>query len=230
MATVLVEDHGMSHNKRSRTITAGVARAPNRAMYYALGYEKADFDKPMVGIANGHSTITPCNSGLQRLTDAATQALRDAGANPQSFGTPTVSDGMSMGTEGMKYSLVSREVIADCIETCVHAQWMDGVLVIGGCDKNLPGGMIGLARANVPGIYVYGGTIRPGVWKGNALNIVSVFEAVGAFTSGRMAADDFEGIERNACPSSGSCGGMYTANTMSSSLRPWACRCSVRPP
>lgn len=208
----------MSHHRRSRNITRGVARAPNRAMYYALGYEKTDFENPMVGVANGHSTITPCNSGLQRLSDAAAQALKSAGANPQTFGTPTVSDGMSMGTEGMKYSLVSREVIADCIETCVHAQWMDGVLVIGGCDKNLPGGMIGLARANVPGIYVYGGTIRPGVWKGNALNIVSVFEAVGAFTSGRMDAEDFEGIERNACPSSGSCGGMYTANTMSSSF------------
>ncbi len=208
----------MAFNRRSRNITQGVARSPNRAMYYALGYEKADFDKPMVGIANGHSTITPCNSGLQKLADAAIAAVKDAGANPQVFGTPTISDGMSMGTEGMKYSLVSREVIADCIETCVNGQWMDGCLVIGGCDKNMPGGMIALARTNVPGIYVYGGTIRPGHWKGQDLTIVSAFEAVGEFSGGRMSQEDFDGIERNACPSTGSCGGMYTANTMSSSF------------
>ncbi|MBN3529904.1 dihydroxy-acid dehydratase [Burkholderia cenocepacia] len=208
----------MSYNRRSKHITQGVARSPNRSMYYALGYQKDDFDKPMVGIANGHSTITPCNSGLQRLSDAAVAAVKAAGANPQIFGTPTISDGMSMGTEGMKYSLVSREVIADCIETCVQGQWMDGVVVVGGCDKNMPGGMIALARLNVPGIYVYGGTIRPGNWKGRDLTIVSSFEAVGEFTAGRMSQEDFEGIEKNACPTSGSCGGMYTANTMSSSF------------
>ena len=208
----------MTHNKRSRIITAGIARAPNRSMYYALGYEQADFDKPMVGIANGHSTTTPCNSGLQPLTDTVAQALKSAGANPQTFGTPTVSDAISMGTEGMKYSLVSREVIADCIETCVQGHWLDGVVVIGGCDKNLPGGMIGLVRANVPGIYVYGGAIRPGVWKGQDLSIVSVFEAVGSFAAGRMTRADLDGIERNACPASGACGGMYTANTMSTSF------------
>ncbi|HFT8008866.1 TPA: dihydroxy-acid dehydratase [Burkholderia cenocepacia] len=208
----------MSYNRRSKHITQGVARAPNRSMYYALGYQKDDFDKPMVGIANGHSTITPCNSGLQRLSDAAVAAVKAAGANPQIFGTPTISDGMSMGTEGMKYSLVSREVIADCIETCVQGQWMDGVVVVGGCDKNMPGGMIALARLNVPGIYVYGGTIRPGNWKGRDLTIVSSFEAVGEFTAGRMSQEDFEGVEKNACPTSGSCGGMYTANTMSSSF------------
>ncbi|MEX3688446.1 dihydroxy-acid dehydratase [Paraburkholderia sp. BR14263] len=208
----------MPYNRRSKHITQGVARSPNRSMYYALGYEKADFDKPMIGVANGHSTITPCNAGLQRLTDAAVDAIKRADANPQTFGTPTISDGMSMGTEGMKYSLVSREVIADCIETCVQGQWMDGVVVIGGCDKNMPGGMIALARINVPGIYVYGGTIRPGNWKGKALTIVSAFEAVGEFTAGRMTEEDFEGVEKNACPSTGSCGGMYTANTMSSSF------------
>ncbi|RJG04074.1 dihydroxy-acid dehydratase [Noviherbaspirillum sedimenti] len=208
----------MAFNRRSRNITQGVARSPNRAMYYALGYEKTDFDKPMVGIANGHSTITPCNSGLQKLADIAIKAIKDAGANPQVFGTPTISDGMSMGTEGMKYSLISREVIADCIETAVNGQWMDGCLVIGGCDKNMPGGMIALARTNVPGIYVYGGTIKPGHWKGKDLTIVSAFEAVGEFSAGRMSQEDFDGIERNACPSSGSCGGMYTANTMSSSF------------
>ncbi len=208
----------MPYNRRSKNITQGVARSPNRSMYYALGYQKEDFDKPMIGIANGHSTITPCNAGLQRLADAAVAAVKGADANPQIFGTPTISDGMSMGTEGMKYSLVSREVIADCIETCVQGQWMDGVVVIGGCDKNMPGGMIGLLRMNVPGIYVYGGTIRPGNWKGKDLTIVSSFEAVGEFTAGRMSQEDFDGIEKNACPSTGSCGGMYTANTMSSSF------------
>ncbi len=208
----------MADNERSKHITEGVARSPNRAMYYAMGYKKEDFSNPMIGIANGHSTITPCNSGLQKLADAAIAATRASGANPQVFGTPTISDGMSMGTEGMKYSLISREVIADCIETCVQGQWMDGVVVIGGCDKNMPGGMIALARTNVPGIYVYGGTIKAGKWKGTDLNIVSAFEAVGQFTAGNMSQEDFDGIEKNACPSTGSCGGMYTANTMSSSF------------
>lgn len=208
----------MSINRRSKNITQGVARSPNRAMYFAMGYKDEDFNNPMIGVANGHSTITPCNSGLQPLADAAVKAVKDAGGNPQIFGTPTISDGMSMGTEGMKYSLVSREVIADCIETAVQGQWMDGVLVIGGCDKNMPGGMIGMARMNVPGIYVYGGTIKPGRYKGKDLTIVSAFEAVGEFTAGRMSEEDFKGIEKNACPSSGSCGGMYTANTMSSAF------------
>ena len=208
----------MAFNRRSKNITQGVSRSPNRSMYYAMGYEKEDFDKPMVGIANGHSTITPCNSGLQKLADIAIRTIKEAGANPQVFGTPTISDGMSMGTEGMKYSLISREVIADCIETAVNGQWMDGCVVIGGCDKNMPGGMIAMARTNVPSIYVYGGTIKPGNWKGTDLTIVSAFEAVGEFSAGRMSQEDFEGIERNACPSSGSCGGMYTANTMSSSF------------
>ena len=205
-------------NRRSKTITQGVARAPNRSMYYAMGYEPSDFAKPMIGVANGHSTITPCNSGLQKLADAAVDALKAAGANPQTFGTPTISDGMAMGTEGMKYSLVSREVIADCVETCVGGQWMDGVLVIGGCDKNMPGGMMGMLRANVPAIYVYGGTILPGRYKGQDLNIVSVFEAVGQFSAGKMSEEDFCQIERRAIPGTGSCGGMYTANTMSSAF------------
>ena len=208
----------MTANRRSRNITEGVARAPNRSMYYAMGYVKSDFDKPMIGIANGHSTITPCNSGLQPLADAAVIAIKAAGGNPQTFGTPTISDGMSMGTEGMKYSLISREVIADCVETAVQGQWMDGVMVIGGCDKNMPGGMMGIVRANVPAIYVYGGTIKPGHWKGKDLTVVSVFEAVGEFSRNRMSQEDFEGIERNAVPGTGSCGGMFTANTMSSSF------------
>jgi len=205
-------------NERSRMVTEGVARAPNRSMYYAMGYQEEDFVKPMVGVANGHSTITPCNSGLQKLADAAVAALESSGAKAQVFGTPTVSDGIGMGTEGMKYSLVSREVIADSIEVCVNGLWQDGVVVIGGCDKNMPGGMIALARTNVPGIYVYGGTIKAGHYKGKDLNIVSAFEAVGEFTSGRLTEEDLKGVEQNACPGSGSCGGMYTANTMSSSF------------
>lgn len=205
-------------NRRSKNITEGVARAPNRSMYYALGYEEGDFKKPMIGVANGHSTITPCNSGLQKLADAAVEGIEAAGGNAQIFGTPTISDGMAMGTEGMKYSLVSREVIADCVETCVGGQWMDGVLVVGGCDKNMPGGMMGMLRANVPAIYVYGGTILPGKYKGQDLNIVSVFEAVGQFSAGKMSEEDFCQIERRAIPGSGSCGGMYTANTMSSAF------------
>jgi dihydroxy-acid dehydratase len=208
----------MNINRRSKNITEGVARAPNRSMYYGMGYTEGDFGKPMIGVANGHSTITPCNSGLQRLADAAVTGLKEAGANPQIFGTPTISDGMAMGTEGMKYSLVSREVIADCVETCVGGQWMDGVMVIGGCDKNMPGGMMGMLRANVPAIYIYGGTILPGKYKGQDLNIVSVFEAVGQFSAGNMSEEDFCQIERRAIPGSGSCGGMYTANTMSSAF------------
>ena len=208
----------MSFNRRSKNITEGVARAPNRSMYYGMGYEEGDFGKPMIGIANGHSTITPCNSGLQKLADAAVQGLKAAGANAQLFGTPTISDGMAMGTEGMKYSLVSREVISDCVETCVGGQWLDGVMVIGGCDKNMPGGMMGMLRANVPALYIYGGTIKPGHYKGQDLNIVSVFEAVGQFSAGKMSEEDFCQIEKRAIPGSGSCGGMYTANTMSSAF------------
>ncbi|MEI6732507.1 MAG: dihydroxy-acid dehydratase [Comamonadaceae bacterium] len=205
-------------NPRSRNITEGKSRAPNRSMYYAMGYEAEDFKKPMIGVANGHSTITPCNSGLQKLADAAIEAIVEAGGNAQVFGTPTISDGMSMGTEGMKYSLVSREVISDCIETCVQGQWMDGVVVIGGCDKNMPGGLMGMLRANVPAIFVYGGTILPGHYQGKDLNIVSVFEAVGENAAGRMSDQDLLEIERRAVPGPGSCGGMYTANTMSSAF------------
>ncbi len=205
-------------NRRSANITEGKSRAPNRSMYYAMGYQEGDFVKPMVGVANGHSTITPCNSGLQKLADAAVAGIEEAGGNAQIFGTPTISDGMSMGTEGMKYSLVSREVISDCIETCVGGQWMDGVVVVGGCDKNMPGGMMGMLRANVPAIYVYGGTILPGSYKGKDLNIVSVFEAVGENAAGKMSDADLREIEMRAIPGTGSCGGMYTANTMSSSF------------
>ena len=205
-------------NRRSANITEGKSRAPNRSMYYGMGYEESDFGKPMIGVANGHSTITPCNSGLQKLSDAAVAAIEAAGGNAQIFGTPTISDGMAMGTEGMKYSLISREVISDCIETCVQGQWMDGVVVVGGCDKNMPGGMMGMLRANVPAIYVYGGTILPGYYKDQELNIVSVFEAVGQNAAGNMSDEDLKQIEQRAIPGTGSCGGMYTANTMSSAF------------
>ena len=205
-------------NPRSKNITEGKSRAPNRSMYYAMGYQEGDFKKPMVGVANGHSTITPCNSGLQKLADAAVDGIEEAGGNAQIFGTPTISDGMAMGTEGMKYSLVSREVISDCVETCVQGQWMDGVVVVGGCDKNMPGGLMGMLRANVPAIYVYGGTILPGRYKGQDLNIVSVFEAVGQNAAGNMSDEDLREIEMRAIPGPGSCGGMYTANTMSSAF------------
>src|SRR6218665_1520535 len=205
-------------NRRSANITQGKSRAPNRSMYYAMGYVEGDFVKPMVGVANGHSSITPCNSGLQKLTDAAIEGIEEAGGNAQVFGTPTISDGMAMGTEGMKYSLVSREVISDCIETCVSGQWLDGVLVVGGCDKNMPGGLMGMLRAKVPGIYVYGGTILPGHYQGRELNIVSVFEAVGENAAGKLSDHDLREIEKRAIPGTGSCGGMYTANTMSSAF------------
>ena len=208
----------MAHNDRSKHVTQGVARSANRAMYYAMGYKDEDFDKPMIGVANGHSTITPCNAGLQKLADAAIAEIEKCNANAQVFGTPTVSDAISMGTEGMKYPLVSREVIADSIETCVLGQWMDGVIVIGGCDKNMPGGVMAIARCNVPAIYVYGGTVKPGHYNGKDITIVSSFEAVGEFTAGRLSEKDFKEIERRCVPGSGSCGGMFTANTMSSSF------------
>ncbi|HSD40608.1 MAG TPA: dihydroxy-acid dehydratase [Burkholderiales bacterium] len=208
----------MADNWRSKLITGGVARSPNRAMLRAVGFGDTDFEKPIVGVANGHSNMNPCNAGIQPLVDRAMAALKEAGAMPQVFGVPTVTDGIGMGTEAMKYSLVSREVIADTIETSVNGQAMDGALVVGGCDKNMPGGMMALARMNVPGIYVYAGTIKPGKWKGQDLTIVSAFEAVGAYTAGKVSDEDLVGIEKNACPTVGACGGMFTANTMSSSF------------
>ncbi|MCO6432714.1 MULTISPECIES: dihydroxy-acid dehydratase [Nitrosomonas] len=208
----------MPNNKRSQAITQGAKRAPNRAMLRAVGFGDSDFDKPIVGVANGFSTITPCNMGLNDLSLSAERALRKAGAMPQMFGTITVSDGISMGTEGMKYSLVSREVIADSIETAVQAESMDGVIAIGGCDKNMPGAMIALARMNIPAIFVYGGTIKPGHYNGKDLTIVSAFEAVGQYTAHRIDDKELLEVERHACPGAGACGGMYTANTMSSAI------------
>jgi dihydroxy-acid dehydratase len=207
-----------AYNRRSRIITQGIERSPNRAMLRAVGFGDGDFEKPIIGVANGHSTMNPCNAGIQPLAERAVRALEQAGAKPQIFGFPTVTDGIGMGTEGMKYSLVSREVIADAIETSVNGQLMDGVVCVGGCDKNMPGAMMAMARINVPGVFVYAGTIKPGFWKGQKLTIVSPFEAVGAFSAGKMSKEDFEGIEKNACPSVGACGGQYTANTMSSSF------------
>ena len=207
-----------TYNRRSRIITQGIARSPNRAMLRAVGFGDADFEKPIIGVANGHSTMNPCNAGIQPLVERAVAALKEAGAMPQVFGFPTVTDGIGMGTEGMKYSLVSREVIADSIETAVNGQLMDGVLCVGGCDKNMPGSMMAMARINVPGMFVYAGTIKPGFWKGQKLTIVSPFEAVGAFAAGKMTREDLDGIEKHACPGVGACGGQYTANTMSSSF------------
>src|ERR1041385_6722456 len=198
----------MGHELRSRTITDGVQRSPNRAMLRAVGFSDRDFGKPIIGVANAYSTITPCNLGLDALTKRAEAALRAAGAMPQTFGTITVSDGISMGTEGMKSSLVSREVIADSIETACNAQAMDGLVAVGGCDKNMPGAMIAIARMNIPAIFVYGGTIKPGHYGGRDLTVVSVFEAVGAAGAGRMPEGELLEIERRACPGAGSCGGM----------------------
>ncbi|HLZ44967.1 MAG TPA: dihydroxy-acid dehydratase [Gemmatimonadales bacterium] len=208
----------MTDNFRSKEITEGLERAPNRAMLRAVGFTDGDFAKPIVGVASAHSTITPCNAGLDRLAKRAEQTLRQAGVMPQTFGTITVSDGISMGTEGMRYSLVSREVIADSIETACGAQRMDGLLAIGGCDKNMPGALIAIARLDIPAVFVYGGTIKPGHYGGKDLTVVSVFEAVGARGAGRMGDDELLEIERRACPGAGSCGGMFTANTMSSAI------------
>ena len=205
-------------NRRSRTITEGVERGPNRAMMRAVGFTDEDFDKPIIAVANGHSTITPCNSGLGELSEAAVNAIRKAGGMPQTFGTITVSDGISMGTEGMKCSLVSREVIADSVETVCRGQSMDGVLAVGGCDKNMPGAMIAMARLDIPAVFVYGGTIKPGHYDGKDLTIVSMFEAVGEYNAGRIPLETYRQVERRACPGKGSCGGMYTANTMSSAF------------
>lgn len=203
---------------RSHAITAGIARTPNRAMLRAVGFRDADFDKPIIGVANSYSTITPCNMGVGALASIAIDALRESDTMPQVFGTITVSDGISMGTEGMRYSLVSREVIADSIETVCQAQSMDGVLALGGCDKNMPGAMIAIARMNIPAIFVYGGTIKPGRFAGRDLTIVSAFEAVGSFCAGKISQTELLEIERQACPGAGSCGGMFTANTMSAAI------------
>ncbi|WP_448265943.1 dihydroxy-acid dehydratase [Nostoc sp. DSM 114159] len=207
-----------SENFRSKAVTQGVQRSPNRAMLRAVGFQDEDFKKAIVGVANAYSTITPCNMGINQLALIAEAGIKLAGAMPQIFGTITISDGISMGTEGMKYSLVSREVIADSIETVCNGQSMDGVIAIGGCDKNMPGAMIAIARMNIPAIFVYGGTIKPGHYNSRDLTIVSSFEAVGEYSAGKIDDTELMEVERHACPGAGSCGGMYTANTMSSAF------------
>ncbi|MDP5017424.1 MAG: dihydroxy-acid dehydratase [Dolichospermum sp.] len=208
----------MAENLKSKVLTQGVQRSPHRAMLRAVGFEDADFNKAIVGVANAYSTITPCNMGINELAQRAQTAIKTAGAMPQVFGTITISDGISMGTEGMKYSLVSREVIADSIETVCTGQSMDGVLAIGGCDKNMPGAMLAMARMNIPAIFVYGGTIKPGHYDGKDLTVVSSFEAVGQYSAGKIDDNELLAVERGACPGAGSCGGMFTANTMSSAF------------
>ena len=208
----------MADNRKSHVVTQGVQRSPNRAMLRAVGFGDDDFNKPIVGLANGYSTITPCNMGINTLALRGEAALREAGAMPQIFGTITISDGISMGTEGMKYSLVSRDVIADSIETACTGQSMDGVLAMGGCDKNMPGAVIAIARMNIPAVFVYGGTIKPGHLDGEDLTVVSAFEAVGQYSAGKIDEARLTAVEKNACPGVGSCGGMFTANTMSSAI------------
>ncbi len=205
-------------NHRSHVVTQGEKRSPNRAMLRAVGFTSEDFNKPIIGVANGQSNITPCNAGLGRLADAASAAIKENGGMPQTFGTITISDGISMGTEGMKCSLVSRDVIADSIETVCRGQNLDAVICVGGCDKNMPGAMMAMARLEIPGIFVYGGTIKPGHLGGRDLTVVSAFEAVGQYSSNKIDKEELLSVEENACPGLGSCGGMYTANTMSSAF------------
>jgi dihydroxy-acid dehydratase len=203
---------------KSSAITEGDARAPNRGMLRAVGFKDDDFEKPIIGVASTWSDITPCNMHIDELAVEARKGVKEGNGAGLTFGTITVSDGISMGTEGMKFSLVSREVIADSIETVSSAERFDGLVAIGGCDKNMPGCLMAMARMNIPSIFVYGGTIKPGNYKGKDIDIVSIFEAVGQYNAGKISMEDFKGIECHACPGAGSCGGMYTANTMASAI------------
>ena len=203
---------------RSSDITDGPERAPARAMLRAMGLNDDDLDKPFVAIANLASDVTPCNVHLDRWAEAAKEGIRDGNGTPFQFGTITVSDGISMGTEGMKASLVSREVIADSIETVVFGQRMDGLVTVAGCDKNMPGCMMAIARLNIPSVFIYGGSILPGQFEGHDVSIQDVFEAVGAYATGRMTRDQLTELECSACPGEGSCGGLFTANTMSTAI------------
>jgi dihydroxy-acid dehydratase len=201
---------------RSRDVTDGVQKAASRAMLRAVGLTDDDWDKPQVGIASSWNEITPCNVSIRRLTAAAKDGIRSAGGIGLEFGTITVSDGISMGHEGMRASLVSREIIADSVEAVIHAERLDGLLATGGCDKSMPGMMMAIARLNLPGVFVYNGSTLPGYLNGTALDITSVFEAIGACAAGTITEDELHAIEKNACPGEGACGGMFTANTMSS--------------
>jgi len=215
---IMTDEDNPALNRKSRAITQGDKRSPNRAMLRAVGFNDNDFNKPIIGIANGQSDVTPCNAGLGKLADVAKSEIKRSNGMPQMFGTITISDGISMGTEGMKCSLVSREVIADSIEAVCRGASMDAVICVGGCDKNMPGALIAMARLDIPSIFVYGGTIKPGHLDGKDLTVVSSFEAVGQFSAGSIDQDQLTDIEKNACPGFGSCGGMYTANTMSSAI------------
>src|SRR5262245_46807 len=203
----------------SRLTTEGIGRAPNRAMLRAVGFLDDDFTRPMIGVASLFSTITPCNAHLDRLARAACEGIRAAGGVGQVFGAPTASDGIMMGHQGMRYSLVSREVIADSLEVVAGGMNHDGLLALGGCDKNMPGCLMAMARLNIPSVFVYGGSILPGTGDDGAdIDIVSIFEAVGRFQAGKLDAQGVHRVECEACPGAGSCGGMYTANTMSSAI------------
>src|SRR4051795_5056824 len=205
--------------RTSLTTTGGPGRAPNRAMLRAVGFTDDDFDKPVIGVASLFSEITPCNAHLDRLARKGREGVRAAGGVPQVFGAPTVSDGISMGHMGMRYSLVSREVIADSLETVAGAMNHDGLLAFGGCDKNMPGCVMAMARLNVPSVFVYGGSIMPGVGPhGEDVDIVSIFEAVGEFQAKTIDEKTLHKVECASCPGHGSCGGMYTANTMASAI------------
>src|SRR5438874_785413 len=205
--------------RTSLTTTGGPGRAPNRAMLRAVGFDDDDFDRPVVGVASLYSDITPCNAHLDRLVRKGCEGIRAAGGVPQVFGAPTVSDGISMGHLGMRYSLVSREVIADSLETVAGAMNHDGLLAFGGCDKNMPGCVMAMARLNIPSVFVYGGSILPGIGPaGEDIDIVSIFEAVGQHQAGKLDEQGVKRVECEACPGPGSCGGMYTANTMSSAI------------
>src|SRR5438128_10496225 len=209
---------GTVYNARSKMITEGDIRAPNRSMLRAVGLTDEDFEKPLIGVASTWAEITPCNAHINRLAEKVKERVRVGGGAPQIFGTITVSDGISMGTEGMKFSLPSREVIADSIELVGNAQRFDGIVAIGGCDKNMPGCLMALARLNIPCIFVYGGTILPGVCRGQDVDIVSVFEAVGQYSAGKISRVQLKEVEVSAIPGAGSCGGMYTANTIASAI------------
>ncbi len=204
--------------QRSMIMTEGYQRAPNRAMLRAVGFKDEDFNKPVIGIASAWSEVTPCNMHLNELAERVKQAIQSAQGIGQTFGTITVADGIAMGHEGMKFSLVSREVIADSIEVVASAERFDGLVAIGGCDKNMPGALMGMARLNIPSLFIYGGTILPGKLEGRDIDIVSVFEAVGQYSAGQISKEKLKDIECNACPGPGSCGGMYTANTMASAI------------
>src|SRR5438067_4522178 len=206
-------------HRRSHLTTGGMGRAPNRAMLRAVGFLDDDFERPMIGVASLFSTITPCNAHLDRLAQRGCEGIRAGGGVPQLFGAPTASDGIMMGHQGMRYSLVSREVIADSIEVVAGGMNHDGILAFGGCDKNMPGCVMAMARLNVPSVFVYGGSILPGTGPaGEPVDIVSIFEAVGRYQAGKLDEKGVHQIECASCPGAGACGGMYTANTMSSAI------------